>query len=385
MILLKKSYLKFFLGTLALIASVVGCSSSNTLSVHNIQLDLNTVATQESPLVWPVSKPIAPPDSLRPCCAFGYDMQVSLFGIPVPFYMLSNLVDLNALGVHSYNDSSLTGVANITGLSREKLGVMYSNQGGFLDIAHVRDTADNVLYLFTQIYPRLGQTFSISLSAELFERRIQFFSTDISKLTSEQRYTLAAYMASFAAYQMAVWHEVAQWYGFQSVPGFSEEISAFSPEDLYSNLLGARIATSVILEGNAASIKQYNRAMKFALPKALLALEGVSVEASKAKFNEIDGVWWDSQRRIPEKYLVLYRDYSLAYDRKPATLDGNGLRLTLTDTLYGLNFDQLMEFQLWVTAKKGQKPYYFTLNDAQIMANQAKVADEKRLHQMHIK
>lgn len=385
MILFKKSYFTFFFGTLALIAGVVGCSSSKTLPVHNIQLDLNTVATQESPLVWPVSKPIAPPDSLRPCCAFGYDMQVSLFGIPVPFYMLGNLVDLNALGVHSYNDSSLTGVANITGLSREKLGVMYSNKGGFLDIAHIRDTADNALYLFTQIYPRLGQPFSLALSSELFERRIQFFPADISKLTPVQRYTLAAYMASYAAYQMAVWHEVAQWYGFQSVPGFSEEISAFSPEDLYSNLLGARIATSVILEGNAVSVEQYNHAMQFALPKALLALDGVSIAESKAKFQAIDGVWWDSQRRIPDKYLVLYRDYSLAHNRGPATLDGKGLQLALTDALYGFNFDQLMEFQLWPTAKKGQEPYYFTLNDAQMMANQAQVADEKRLQRMRMK
>ncbi|PBD34343.1 hypothetical protein CK247_30710, partial [Klebsiella pneumoniae] len=33
--------------------------------------------------------------------------------------------------------------------------------------------------------------------------------------------------------RIAQWHEIAQWYGFQSVPGFSEEISAFSPEDLW--------------------------------------------------------------------------------------------------------------------------------------------------------
>lgn len=49
-----------------------------------------------------------------------------------------------------------------------------------------------------------------------------------------QRYQLAAWLAGHLAFEIAQWHEIAQWYGFQSVPGFSEEISAFSPEDLYS-------------------------------------------------------------------------------------------------------------------------------------------------------
>jgi hypothetical protein len=46
-----------------------------------------------------------------------------------------------------------------------------------------------------------------------------------------QRYQLAAWLAGIWP-SKSQWHEIAQWYGFQSVPGFSEEISAFSPEDL---------------------------------------------------------------------------------------------------------------------------------------------------------
>lgn len=74
-----------------------------------------------------------------------------------------------------------------------------------------------------------------------------------------QRYQLAAWLAGHLAFEIAQWHEIAQWYGFQSVPGFSEEISAFSPEDLYSNLLGARLAINVILSGHGGSLEDYNQ------------------------------------------------------------------------------------------------------------------------------
>jgi hypothetical protein len=38
------------------------------------------------------------------------------------------------------------------------------------------------------------------------------------------------------------WHEIAIWYGWANVPMFSERPSAVLPEDMYSNLLGIRIA-----------------------------------------------------------------------------------------------------------------------------------------------
>ncbi|TOM58444.1 hypothetical protein CGH73_26665, partial [Vibrio parahaemolyticus] len=88
---------------------------------------------------------------------------------------------------------------------------------------------------------------TLSLSEELASRQIHF-SPFTPPPSAHQRYTLSAYLAAKLAFQLAVWHEIAQWYGYQSVPGFSEGISAFSPEDLYSNLLGARLAMTVILQ-----------------------------------------------------------------------------------------------------------------------------------------
>src|SRR3546814_14056195 len=48
-----------------------------------------------------VAAPLHQPDSLRPCCAFGHDLRVRAFGIPVPFIRLDNVIDPTLLGHRS--------------------------------------------------------------------------------------------------------------------------------------------------------------------------------------------------------------------------------------------------------------------------------------------
>src|SRR3546814_19176852 len=98
----------------------------------------------------------------------------------------------------------------------------------------------NALFLFSQIWPRLGQHWSLDLGPELADRRIDFDAFDLPDSPAD-RYTLAAFLAAHLSFQLAAWHEIAQWYGYHTVPGFPERLSAFSPEDLYSNVLGARL------------------------------------------------------------------------------------------------------------------------------------------------
>ncbi|EEW39411.1 hypothetical protein HMPREF0484_4525 [Klebsiella pneumoniae subsp. rhinoscleromatis ATCC 13884] len=208
---------------------------------------------------------LPPPESLRPCCAFGYDLHVRAAGIPIPMYQIGNVLTLGTLGKHHYNDSAFGAVKNLLGLSEEQNGLIYTRRGGFIDIAHVRDTADNTFYLFNRIAPTLGQAGRIFYSEELGVRRVQL-NAFTPPAGVRQRYQLAAWLAGHLAF------EIAQWYGFQSVPGFSEEISAFSPEDLYSNLLGARLAINVILSGHGGSLEDYNQAMDAALKQVLTRL-----------------------------------------------------------------------------------------------------------------
>ncbi|MGL5359106.1 MAG: DUF4056 domain-containing protein, partial [Shewanella sp.] len=42
-----------------------------------------------------------------------------------------------------------------------------------------------------------------------------------------------------------------------------------------------------------------------------------SAAVTKQKIQQLEGIWWDSQRRLPDKWLLLKRDYRLGYELQP--------------------------------------------------------------------
>ncbi len=349
--------------------------------------DLSTSPLQQATRAWPTVEMLSAPDGLRPCCAFGYNLKAQALGIPVPLYQLNNVVEADGLGEHHYNDSLLGAVANLMGISSEQDGLLYTAHGGFIDIAHVRDTADMTLFLFSQIWPRLGQEQTIVLSEELAQRHIQLFAFTPPQNEAE-RFTLAAYLSSYLAFQVAAWHEIAQWYGFESVPGFSEGISAFSPEDLYSNLLGARLAASLILQGHSSSVEQFNLSMQAILPAALHQLGAVSAKDTRFQFDMLDGNWWDSHRAVPEKFLVLKRNYLTDDDRIPTPIPSEStapLRLRLPAEWAGFQMKDLGELRLLSGRSMKQLPKpdeYYTFRDFPALALHARAEDAGQLAEM---
>ncbi|MBI6550299.1 DUF4056 domain-containing protein [Xenorhabdus lircayensis] len=333
---------------------------------------------------WPALAPIAPPEGLRACCAFGYNLKTELWNIPIPFYDIDNIVEAEKLGEHHYNDSVVGASAALLGMSNEKVGLLYTHRGGFIDISHVRDTADYTLYLFSQINAHLGQEWELTLNNELAARKIHFFAFTPPEDPTE-RHTLSAYLAAKLAFQLAAWHEIAQWYGYQSVPGFPEGISAFSPEDLYSNLLGARLALTLILEGHASSVTQFSSSMANILPMALDDLGAYPRSGTKEMFDNVDGLWWNSYQRIPQKFLVLHRNYDIQDNRYPLTPSGKetfSLRLSLPEHYQHFSLDKLAEFQLWPTNEMRNLPVpkqYWTVKDFKMLAESARREDEQQL------
>lgn len=327
---------------------------------------------------------IPAPESLRPCCAFGNDLHVSALKIPIPLYQIGNVLTLDTLGHHQYNDSTFGALKNLMGISKERNGLIYTRRGGFIDIAHVRDTADNTLYLFSQIYPQLGQEGRIFFSNELGLRRIQL-KRFTPPADPRQRYAVAAWLAAHLAWQMAQWHEIAQWYGFESVPGFPEAISAFSPEDLYSNLLGARLAARVILQGDAGSLSVYNQAMDNALSAALKQLEAVDSHTTAQRFREVDGEWWDSKQRVPEKFLVLNRNYQVSEPRVPTPLASETRTpqpLALPPRIGELTLTQLGELRIYPTDDMKALPVpqtFYAPRDFPRLARHAEATDRVQL------
>lgn len=346
--------------TMVMLALVLSaCQSNPTTHLPSVSPQLSSDSQESAPQVWPVIEPLNPPQGLRACCAFGYDLQAQLWGLPVPFYTIDNIVEADKLGEHHYNDSFFGAAAALMGISNEKIGLLYTDKGGFIDISHVRDTADYTVYLFSQIYPRLGEGWTLTLSDELASRQIAFMAFE-PPTSPEQRYTLSAYLAARLAFQLAVWHEIAQWYGYQSVRGFSEGISAFSPEDLYSNLLGARLSMTLIMQGRAQSLPMFSQSMAGILPQALHQLGANDRQHTRSMFDRVDGLWWNSYRRVPEKFLVLTRDYHTSDDRYPLmpsqVVPVEGLRLSLPSSYQHYYLQQLAQFRLLPTSNMAQLP-----------------------------
>ncbi|MEX0425562.1 DUF4056 domain-containing protein [Providencia rettgeri] len=360
---------------------LAACQSHDKLDLPAIEPVITPYTFEEASQDWPVIATLAPPQGLRACCAFGYNLQAELWGLPVPFYTIDNIVEADSLGEHHYNDSFLGASAALMGLSNEKIGLLYTDKSGFIDISHVRDTADYTFYLFSQIYPRLGQQWSVSLSEELADRQIHFSAFEPPQ-SAKQRYTLSAYLAAKLAFQLAVWHEIAQWYGYQSVPGFSEGISAFSPEDLYSNLLGSRLALTLILQGRAGSLATYSQSMENILPRVLHLLGSNDRKTTRKIFDSVDGLWWNSYRRVPEKFLVLTRDYQTSDQRYPLMpsqiMPSEGLFLTLPDRYLKYDLSLLAQLRLLPTGNMKQLPKptsYWTVADFPQLAEDAKQQD----------
>ncbi|MGY0157378.1 DUF4056 domain-containing protein [Edwardsiella tarda] len=349
-----------------------------------MSLDLTQLQPQQAAHAWPVSAPLPPPDGLRPCCAFGYDLNAEALGVPIPFYRLNNVVEADTLGRHRYNDSLFGALASLAGLGNEHNGVLYTRRGGFIDMAHVRDSADMTAYIFSHLYPRLGQAFQLNLGDELAQRRL-VFNAFTPPQEAQERYTLAAYLAARLAFHVAAWHEIAQWYGYESIRGFSEGVSAFSPEDLYSNLLGTRLALNLILNGHLASLGQYDAAMMTLLPQALCQLQAQPAVLTRFQFDMLDGRWWDSRQAVPQKFLVLKRNYNTADDRLPTPVPGElapPLRLMLPTRLYHYDLASLGELRLLTGSAMKRLPApsrYYTWRDFDRLASFARAQDGVQL------
>lgn len=238
------------------------------------------------------------PSKLRPCCAFGHDLKVELGKLPIPLVRVPNIVGVDDLGPHGYGAGALAG---------EKNGLVYTCRGGFIDIAHVRDNADRALYLALQIARALPDGVTVEMPHEGTTRTIVVAPLPDGLLARHGRWQVAAALAAYANHQLSNWHEVVTWYGFESTPGVSERLSAFSPEDIYSNTLGTRLALGIVLHKEMRSRDEYDVAIQAWMREALRRLGAVARPAAEAAMTAVDGLWWDSSKRVPEFTLVTRR------------------------------------------------------------------------------
>ncbi|HSM47939.1 MAG TPA: DUF4056 domain-containing protein [Draconibacterium sp.] len=242
---------------------------------------------------------VAPPRIIRTCCGFGVEIVIA----GVPFAKKTDITSLEIMGSHTY-----------MGHKDERNGNIYTRRGGFLDMGHLRDCADWTAYLYNLI--KASQTDLQFTQTELRnEGGAKSLILDVPKDFSEKEIIALSGKISF---DLSLWHEISTWFGASYVPLIPEKYSSFSPEDLYSNLMGVHLGMRAI-----ASDLEYNEAMTLELEKMLDSLEALNTEdetfEAMLKVNE---VWYSNEKRYPNKKVILKRYIELESDLSPWLVPG---------------------------------------------------------------
>jgi len=197
----------------------------------------------------------------------------------------TNFLDLNTMGKHTFGSSWF-----------EKNGIVYTCRGGHIDIAHARIAADNVRYLqdkSERILKSKKREFDFKLKVEPSVYYVKLeYPLHWDKLSGKERRKeideASLEMGEYFTYIMTTWHEVLTWFGFKSMGIIPEQPSAFSWEDMYSNVFGIQIGAEALRDKKHS----YNTAVTLAFKKDLEELGIQSARTAREASQKMRGIWW---------------------------------------------------------------------------------------------
>ncbi|MBN1974259.1 MAG: DUF4056 domain-containing protein [Sedimentisphaerales bacterium] len=153
----------------------------------------------------------------------------------------------------AYPEPDKLGKHGYTNWWGEQIGLVYTCKGGFIDLGHLRDSADRTAYCSLITYQNLlkGQT---EFKLKLLEPSKYFVTIKYPENWNRQpdkekkAREISIRVGQYLAYNAMVWHEIITWYGYKYTGFFSEYISSFSWEDLYSDIIGVDLAGRALKE-----------------------------------------------------------------------------------------------------------------------------------------
>jgi hypothetical protein len=206
----------------------------------------------------------------------------------------------NPMGMR-FPDSNDLGRHCLDNCHGEKLGLVYTCRAGFIDLGHLREAADRTHYLSQLIYKNLMAS-NTNFTYRIIEPsyyHITFGYPDYWKsLPQQEKETvsreISIQLGQYLAHTSLIWHEILTWYGFSSFGVFSENISAFSLEDPYSDVLGTHLGAKVLSQPNCFYNESiYEEAMTIQIYETLEELDAQPPETAKQALEKIKGDWYE--------------------------------------------------------------------------------------------
>lgn len=228
----------------------------------------------------------------RTCCALATHLPLHLSAAHVPI-TIGLVASVDTLGAHSYGPA---------GALRETNGLVYTQRGGFVDTGHTRDYADLTAHLKTKLEPLLARgEGTLSLPPMGGEVRVRVRSKGAGDVTQA-----SAVLAQRIAFELSIWAEILQYYGHSLSRGVDEIYSAFTPEDVYSNLLGTYVGVAAV-----TSDLPYNQAVDLVLKDTLRVLGAVPSSDTRRILASLAGVWWQKEVAWPSPGLAIKRSFDI--------------------------------------------------------------------------
>jgi hypothetical protein len=216
-------------------------------------------------------------------CSFSGGPKARMGYLPTETFNIL-FADPNQLGTHTYR----------AGPSSEAGGILYTCRGGHIDLDHVRGNADNVRYLTRRIRETLSNQkkgFSFNLTGEMSTHVIGFtYPADWHTRPDKDRIIdeIALDTAPYLSFNATIFHEIQTWFGVHFAFIEPEFNSAFSWEDLYSNLIGVRLGAEAMKDTQHS----FDEAMTIALDRRLKEL-GVQPRAvARQASDKVRGQWY---------------------------------------------------------------------------------------------
>ncbi len=270
--------------------------------------------------------------------------------LPYPGLM-SGLVmpDPDKLGEHSYVgfDGPLS--------SEQGRGLLYTCNAGFLDLAHVRKSADWSRYLAREVRGALERgAAGIVVNAEepsryhLGFRYPAFWGglapADRRALIGELSIRLGQHLSELAN----AWHEIISFYGYNSTVFLSEKPSAFTYDDMISHMLGVKVAAMAMRDAT----RDYDTAVTYHLKAELARLRVVSADDAGRAMFAVQGLWWkggagairrDLRYAVSGEAIVpwLVRGLTFCPDARPSAFALDDLK-----TVMGRDFTGFVDFAI---------------------------------------
>lgn len=287
---LPKIFLTLILFTCCYTAAVAGPDTSTEMAALSKYIKANYPAQLTNPQK----------KTRKSLSQFGYGLSYTA----IPIYNISEFIHPKDFGEHSFGEPN----------GSENNGVLYTCNGGFIDFSHLRAGLDWAVYATFKLIERID---TLTLEPETGTLKLKF--KNLNQLTVED----IASIGQKIAYERLLWHEIASWSYHMPNHFISEQQSTFTPEDVYSNLLGTligkRVALRILTKKENLPFTQIANEEIREMIRQLLPLQ--NEEASKQAYDIVDrhvqgklpekernkDIWWDSKIIFTDARYVFKR------------------------------------------------------------------------------